>query len=162
MSDKVYPYVVFLPKGRKQKVLEAIFGSEVPVDILKFAIKSGISEKIYQKDLIAKLKHSNKTIIDHLKTLTDLGILREQMEKSEGPGRTVWLKHYRLTDLGKWFALLLVEEERLEKERKAEIVRKAFRSYIGWIMKISEKLGIKKEEIFEIFEEEMRCLGGDG
>jgi len=162
MSDKVYPYVVFLPKGRKQKVLEAIFGSKVPVDILKFAIKNGVSDKIYQRDLILKLRYSNKTIIDHLKTLTDLGILREQMEKSEGPGRTVWLKYYRLTDLGKWFALLLVEEERLERERKAEIVRKAFRSYIGWIMEISEKLGIKKRELFEIFKEEMRRLGGNG
>jgi len=162
MSDKVYPYVVFLPKSRKQKVLEAIFGSEVPVDILKYAIKNGISDKIYQKDLISELKYSNKTIIDHLKTLTDLGVLREQMEKSEGPGRTVWLKYYRLTDLGKWFALLLVEEERLEREKKAEIVRKAFRSYIGWIMKISGKLGINKKELFEIFAEEMRRLDGDG
>ena len=67
MKERLYPYVIFLPRARKQKVLEAIFGSEVPIDILKFALKQGVSEKIYQKDLILRLGYSNKTIIEHLR-----------------------------------------------------------------------------------------------
>ncbi|MEM1883895.1 MAG: ArsR family transcriptional regulator, partial [Candidatus Bathyarchaeia archaeon] len=111
--------------------------------------------KIYQKDLIENLGYSNKTIIEHLKALVDLGILNEEMEKREVSGRTTWLKTYTLTDLGKWFALLLVEEENLPRESKVEIACNVFRSYIKWINKLAENLGIDKKELYKIFEEEM-------
>jgi len=156
MDERLYPYVIFLPKDRKEKVLEAIFGSNVPIDVLKFSLSQGTGRKIYQRDLISKLGYSNKTIIEHLKTLTQLEILAEQMEKVDGAGRTVWLKSYTLTDLGKWFALLLVGEESLSSEEKADIVRNAFRSYTKWIMELSEKLGMRKEDLSKIFEDEMR------
>jgi len=153
---RLYPYVIFLPKERKQKVLRAIFGSKVPIDILKFSINQGVSEKIYQKDLIKKLRYSNKTIIEHLKSMTALGILEENMEKIESDDRAVWLKYYILSDLGRWLALLLVEEESLSREEKIEIVCNALRSYIRWIKKLSESLNMKKETLREIFNEEIR------
>ncbi|MBS7654557.1 MAG: hypothetical protein QXU95_02245 [Candidatus Bathyarchaeia archaeon] len=156
MSVRIYPYVIFLPKGSKHEVLRAIFGSSVPVDILKFALKRGVSEKIYQKDLIGVLGYSNKTVIEHLKALTELGILAEHMEKTEFLGRTVWLKTYTLTDLGRWFALLLVEEENLPVEDKIEIARNVFRSYVRWMRELTEKIGIEKKELIKIFEEEMK------
>lgn len=156
MSAKIYPYVIFLPKSSKHEVLRTIFGSSVPVDILKFALKKGLSEKIYQKDLIKNLNYSNKTIIEHLKSLTDLGILDEHMEKIEFSGRTTWLKTYTLTNLGKWFALLLVEEENLPREEKIEITCNLFRSYIRWTRELADKLSIKKEDLLKIFEEEMK------
>ena len=156
MTSPLYPYVIFLPKGRKQKVLRAIFGSSVPIDILRFAVHQGVSNKIYQRDLISKLHYSNRTIITHLKTLTDLNVLEEDMEKIEAGGRVVWLKSYKLTDLGKWFALLLVEEETLTRERKVEIVLNALRYYTRWIRILSEKLGIDKKSLKEIFNQEMR------
>ncbi|MEM2342082.1 MAG: hypothetical protein QXX94_07845 [Candidatus Bathyarchaeia archaeon] len=156
MAAKIYPYVIFLPKSSKHEVLRTIFGSSVPVDILKLALKRGFSKKIYQKDLIESLNYSNKTIIEHLKSLTDLGILDEHMEKTEVSGRTVWLKTYTLTDLGRWFALLLVEEEDLPREEKIEIACNLFRLYIRWIRELVDKLGIKKEELLRIFEEEMK------
>ena len=156
MKERLYPYVIFLPNERKQKVLEAIFGSEVPVNILRFALTQGVSKNVYQKDLIANLGYSNKTIIDHLKTLTDHGIFNEHMEKAESGGRIVWLKLYTLTDLGRWFALLLVEEETLSKEEKVSIVCNAFQSYTKWIRELSRKLGMRKEDLLRIFEEEMK------
>jgi len=156
MKERLYPYVIFLPKERKQRVLEAIFGSRVPVDILKFSLRQGVLKKIYQKDLIGGLGYSNKTVIEHLKTLTELGILEEHIEKVKSGGRIVWLKFYVLTDLGKWFALLLVEEESLSREEKIEIVRNAFRSYMKWIKELSEKLSVRREELSKIFEEEMK------
>lgn len=155
MNERLYPYLIFLPISRKQKVLRAIFGSKVPVDILKFSLKHGISEKIYQKDLINNLSYSNKTLIERLKTLTKLGVLNEYMEKSVSAGRTVWLKYYFLSDLGRWFALLLVEESNLSKEEKIEIVHNAFRSYIKWIKELSEKLEISRKDVSKIFEDEM-------
>lgn len=155
MSEKLYPYVVFLPTKRKQSVLRTIFGSMVPLDILKFSISRGISEKIYQKDLIENLDYSNKTIIEHLKELTKLGVLREDMEKTESAGRTVWVKRYALSDLGRWFALLLAEEASLSRDEKVEIVRSVFRSYVRWMRELSSKLDVKREVLREIFVKEM-------
>ncbi len=155
MSERLHPYIVFLPMERKQKVLQAIFGSIIPIDILKFSINQGISEKIYQKDLIKSLDYSNKTIIEYLKKLTGLGVLEEHMEKTESVGRTVWVKFYALSDLGRWFALLLAKEEALSREEKAEILRSVFRSYAKWLREFAEKLGVKKEDLQEIFAKEM-------
>jgi len=156
MSETFYPYVIFLPTTKKQKVLQAIFGSKVPIGILKFSIDLGISEKIYQKDLIKSLSYSNKTVISHLKAMTDLGILKENMEKTESNGRIVWMKCYILTDLGKWFALLLTREDTLSRDEKAEIIRSVFRSYIKWVKELSEKLHVNKEILREIFLKEMK------
>ncbi|MCW4021375.1 MAG: hypothetical protein NWF14_09150 [Candidatus Bathyarchaeota archaeon] len=150
MGVDLYPYVVFLPKDRRQKVLRAIFGSSVPLEIINFAIEQGISEKVYQKDLIEKLGRSNKTVIDYLKNLTELGILGEGMEKVEKEGRTTWLKVYRLTDLGRWFALLLIDERSLSKEERTEIVLSISKSYIKWINRLYEKLGLDKHILREL------------
>lgn len=155
MSEAVHPYIVFLPAGRKQKVLRAIFGSKVPIDILKFSINRGISKKIYQKDLIENLSYSNKTLIEHLKRLTDLGVMEESMEKMESMGRTVWVKCYVLSDLGRWFALLLAKEDALSRDEKVDIIRSVFRSYVRWVRELTEKLDVKREILQEIFEKEM-------
>jgi hypothetical protein len=155
MNQKFHPYVVFLPSKQKHKILRAIFGSKAAVDILKFSVGQGISNRIYQKDLVKKLSYSNKTIIEHLKSLTKLGVLEEDMEKIESENRIVWLKSYQLTDIGKWFVLLLAEEKELTKEEKAQILRNIFKAYVRWVKTISEKLQLNKEELKKIFNEEM-------
>jgi len=151
----LHPYVVFLPAEQKDKILSAIFGSKASLEILRFSLKQGIDRKIYQKDLVEKLEYSNKTIIGNLKTLTSLGILLESMEKAEHEGRTVWIKAYRLSDTGKWFALLIAEEKELSDKEKAEILQNIFRSYIKWVKSLSEKLHMDKEIFKKIFDEEM-------
>jgi len=155
MSEDFYPYVIFLPTARKQKVLRAIFGSKVPVDILRFSIKQGVSKKIYQRYLIESLDYSNKTVIEHLKDLTNSGILDENMEKTESDGRMVWVKYYVLSDLGRWLALLLTSEKALSRDEKADLIRNIFRSYIRWVKKFLGQLGLKKEILQDIFAEEM-------
>ena len=155
MSEQIHPYIVFLPTRKKHEVLRAIFRSTVPIDILNFSINQGISKKIYQKDLIDNLDYSNKTLIEHLKTLTDLGILEEFMEKAESAGRTVWVKYYLLSDLGRWFALLLAEEDALSRDEKVDIIRSVFRSYVRWVKELTEKLDVDKGILQEIFEKEM-------
>jgi len=156
MNKKLYPYVIFLPAKKKRSILRAIFGSKVPIDILEFSIKQGISQKIYQRNLIDAFSYSNKTMIERLKTLADLGILKEGMEKMESEGRMVWVKYYVLSDLGKWFALLLAREDALSKNEKVEIIRSVFKSYVEWIRRFSEKLGIEKAVLEEIFMKEMQ------
>jgi hypothetical protein len=156
LNGNSHPYVVFLPSEQKTKILSAIFGSKAAVDILKFSLNQGISNKIYQKDLVRKLDYSNKTIIGNLKSLTNLEVLREDMEKIEKEGRIVWVKAYQLSDVGKWFALLLAEEKDLSEKEKAEILQNLFRTYIKWTKDLSEKLHVNKKTLEKIFTEEMR------
>lgn len=152
----LHPYVVFLPSEQKTKILSAIFGSKSAVDILKFSLKQGISNKIYQKDLVRKLPYSNKTIIENLKSLTTLEVLRENMEKMEKNGRKVWVKTYLLSDIGKWFALLLAEEKDLSHKEKVEILQNIFKIYIKWVKDLSEKMRLSKRTLEKIFMEEMK------
>jgi len=156
MNEKIYPYVVFLPSKQKHKILRAIFGSQAAVDILRFSIGQGVSNKIYQRDLVEKLSYSNKTIIEHLKSLTTLGVLEEDMEKIESENRIVWLKSYQLTDIGKWFVLLLAEEKELTRKEKTQILKNIFKAYIQWVKTLSEKLQLNKEELKRIFSEQMQ------
>lgn len=155
LSEYLHPYVVFLPSEQKSKILSAIFGSKAAVDILKFSLAQGISNKIYQKDLVRKLVYSNKTIIETLKSLTTLGILVEAMEKTEKEGRTTWVKAYQLSDTGRWFALLLAEEKDLSDEEKAEILQNIFRKYIKWVKDLSKRLNVDKKVLEKIFTEEI-------
>jgi hypothetical protein len=156
LSRNLHPYVVFLPSEQKSRTLGAIFGSKAAVDILKFSLSQGISNKIYQKSLVRKLDYSNKTIIENLKSLTRLEVLREDMEKSEIDGRIVWVKAYELSDLGKWFALLIAEEKDLSQQEKAEILQNLFRTYIKWVKDLSEKLKLSEKTLEKIFKEEMK------
>jgi hypothetical protein len=156
LNENLHPYVVILPSGQKNKILSAIFGSKAAVDILKFSLDQGISNRIYQKDLVRKLAYSNKTIIENLKSLTKLGILSEDMEKIEKERRMVWVKAYQLTNVGKWFALLLAEEKELSEKEKAEILQSLFKAYIKWAKNLSEKLHVDKKVLEEIFAEEMK------
>jgi len=152
----VHPYVVFLPTEQKSRMLIAIFGSKAADGILRFSLNQGVSNKIYQKDLMRKLNFSNKTIIESLKSLTKLGVLTEDMEKVEKEGRIIWVKAYQLSDLGKWFALLLAEEKDLSEKEKAEILKNIFRKYVQWVKNLSENLHLNKETLEKIFKEEMK------
>jgi len=156
LDESLHPYVVFLPVGQKDKVLSAIFGSKAAVDILRYSLNQGISNKIYQKELVGKLKYSNKTIIKDLSSLTRLGVLTEEMEKSKKTKRVTWVKVYRLSAVGRWFALLIAEEKELTNAEKAEILQNLFSAYIRWVRSISEKLHVSKEKLEEIFSKEMK------
>jgi len=156
LSVKLHPYVVFLPAEQKDKILSAIFGSKAGVDVLRFSLKQGIAKAIYQKDLVRQLNYSNKTVIANLKALVKLGVLTECMEKNEKEGRTIWIKAYQLTDLGRWFALLLAEESELTGHEKSEILQSLFRTYLKLVIDLAEELKIKKENLDAIFKEEMK------
>lgn len=151
LTEDSHPYVVFLPSEQKTRILSAIFGSKASVDVLKFSLNQGISAKIYQKDMVKRLSYSNKTVIENLKSLTKMGVLKEEMEKDENNGRTVWVKSYQLSDSGKWFALLLAEDKDLSRTEKAKILQTLFKSYVEWVKKLSKKLQISKKTLEDTF-----------
>lgn len=151
LTEESHPYIVFLPSEQKTRILSAIFGSKASVDVLKFSLNQGISAKIYQKDMVKRLSYSNKTVIENLKSLTKMGVLKDEMEKDEKNGRTVWVKSYQLSDSGKWFALLLAEDKDLSRTEKAKILQTLFKSYVEWVKKLSEKLQIDKKTLEDTF-----------
>ncbi len=151
LTEESHPYIVFLPSEQKTRILSAIFGSKASVDVLKFSLNQGISAKIYQKDMVKRLSYSNKTVIENLKSLTKMGVLKEEMEKDEKNGRTVWVKSYQLSDSGKWFALLLAEDKDLSRTEKAKILQTLFKSYVEWVKKLSKKLQISKKTLEDTF-----------
>ena len=136
--------------------MSAIFGSKAAVDILRYALSQGVSNKIYQKDLVEKLDYSNKTVIGNLKSLTRLAVLGENMEKSQKEGRVVWVKAYQLSDAGRWFALLLAEEKDLSQKEKADILQNLFKAYVRWVKDLSERLNVSRQCLRDIFNEEMK------
>ena len=156
IGKNVNPYVVFLPTENKSKILSSIFGSKAAVAILKFSLAEGTANKIYQKDMVKNLTYSNKTIIETTKLLTRLEVLRESMEKTESAGRIVWVKAYQLSDIGKWFALLLAEEKDLPLEEKREILENIFRRYVKWMKRFSLSVHVDEKTLRRIFEEEMK------
>jgi len=162
LSKDLHPYVVFLPSGEKTRILSGIFGSRAAVDVLRFSLSQGVSSKIYQKDLVSRLNYSNKTVIENLKSLTRLGILNEEMEKSEKGKRTVWVKTYMLTDPGKWFALLLAEEKDMSEAEKSDILQSLFRAYVRWVKGVSDKLHVDVQTLRRIFKEEMERTEDEG
>lgn len=148
--------MVFLPTENKGKILSSIFASKAAVAILKFSLAKGTANKIYQKDLVKNLTYSNKTVIETTKLLTRLEVLRESMEKTERSGRIVWVKAYQLSDIGKWFALLLAEEKDLSLEEKREILENIFRRYVKWMKRFSLSVNVDEKALRRIFEEEMK------
>jgi len=75
------------------------------------------------------------------------------MEKVDRDGRTTWVKVYRLSNIGKWFTLLLAGEHSLSRETKATIFKTIFTEYMTWAKKLSETLHISKGVLKQIFEE---------
>ncbi|MCL2642681.1 MAG: hypothetical protein FWD52_04115 [Candidatus Bathyarchaeota archaeon] len=155
MTEQLHPYVIFLPAEKKDKILSAIFGSKGGVDILRYSLKQGINKSLYQKELVTKLNYSNKTVIENLKTLTTLGVLNESMEKNEKDNRITWIKTYQLTTLGRWFALLLAEEE-LTEEEKTNILQSLFHTYLKQTRLLAEEIGLNKKQLEEAFKEELK------
>lgn len=155
LTEDLHPYVLLLPSERKNRTLGAIFGSKAAVDILKFSLGQGISKKIYQKDLVKMLDYSNKTVIENLKSLTKLGVLTENMEKDVKDGRIIWVKAYQLSNIGRWFALLLAEEKELSEKEKADILLNLFRTYVRWVGAVSKRLHVDKKTLEQIFAEEV-------
>ena len=66
------------------------------------------------------------------------------------------LKTYQLSDAGRWFALLLAKEKELTEKEKAEILQSIFRTYVRWVKDFSQKLGVSKKTLQDIFTEELR------
>ena len=67
-------------------------------------------------------------------------IWRRTKKKAESSGSA-----YQLTNLGKWFALLLAGEEELSEQEKAEIMQNLFRIYVKVVKDLARTTPCRQE-----------------
>jgi len=153
-SLEIWPYILPLPSDRadQRRFLLSVFGSDTAIDILR---NVSLEEKVYQRDLIKGLNYSNKTIIKNLKTLVSYGVLEEGMEKTSERGKTLWLKWYKSTSLGRWLVLLLVPPEKVDAKLVEKIMEELFELYVKNAVRLCKAYGISPRLLVRIFEKSM-------
>ena len=152
ITDDLLPYIIFLPSDRdaQLRMLSAVFGSEVNLDILTaFCGKS----KVYQKELIETLPYSNKTVINHLKQLVSLNVLKEGMEKQEGESKNVWLKYFEVEPSRRWLIFLIYDPESISAEMMQEIIVEVAYLYFKKIGELARQYNVDIDKMREIFED---------
>jgi len=139
--EKFWPYILPLPKKTAQqyRVLLSAFGSKLSLEILK---RTSPERKVYQRDLIATLPYSNKTVIDYLNKLVSTGILESGMERIRVRNRTIWAKWYSPTPLGRWFALLLLPTDDFGLDESKRTLSEIFDIYLENVSELCLKLGL--------------------
>lgn len=152
---EIWPYILPLPTDRadQRKFLLSVFGSDTAIDILKNVSLEG---KVYQRDLIKNLDYSNKTIIKHLKTLVSFGVLEEGMEKVLEEGKTLWLKWYTSTNLGKWLVLLFTPPEKVDAKLVERILEELFELYVKNAVRMCENYDLDQRVLRKVFEKALR------
>jgi len=139
--SELWPYVLPLPKRPfdQYKVLLSAFSSELSLEILK---QASSDKPVFQSELIRRLPYSGKTVLGCLNKLVSSGVLESGMEKKKLKGKTVWVKWYKPTTLGRWFALLMLPPKKVAVAEARRLLSQIFEQYSGNIAKLSLRLGL--------------------
>ena len=134
---ELWPYVVPFPLDLEaRRAVWSILSSHVGMAILR-SLRLG--RKNYQKDLLAELPFSNKSVITYLKKMVKAGILREGEDRVRVRlGRVIRVKWYVLTEFGKWLVLFLKDPEQVSREEAEEAIRELLRTYVSRVYEVSE------------------------
>ena len=136
-SKRIWPYVLPFPLDtEKRALIWSTFQSRVGLQILK---TMSIEERAYQHDLIRQLPYSNKTIIEYLKKMVRATVLEEGRKTSTERGRTVWVKWYKPTSLGKWLILFLRTPEEVPPSLTKTIIEELFHLYSSSIVEVCQR-----------------------
>jgi len=154
--EELWPYILPLPTKSTQqyKVLLSMFKYKASPQILK---SISVDKPTYQRDLIKKLHpYSNKTVIQNLNTLVAAGILEEGMEKVVAKGKSVWVKWYKPTSLGKWLVLFLIPLKQIPRREVEKTLKELFEFYVKSTINFCVNYGIDPKSIKKTFEETYR------
>jgi len=150
-EKRVWPYVLPFPVDVKQRrLIWRILQSKVGTGILS---KLKVEKPTYQKELIGKLPYSNKSIIEYLKRMTSAGILEQGMKRVKTKRKTVWVKFYKPSRLGKWLILFLKSPEEVSKETAKETIEELFQIYSANIVEVCQKYGLDIEYFHQVLDE---------
>ena len=151
--SRLWSYILPLPVESvdQLKVLLSVFSSEISIEILRNIRLSG---KTYQKELLRLLPHSSRTVIGKLKQLVSAGVLREGVERRKIGRKTVWVKWYTPTFIGRWIITLLTPPEEADPLRFAEISRELFKMYARSLAELCLNFGLSIEGYYDILDDE--------
>jgi ribokinase len=139
-DERFWPYVLPFPLDTKKRgLIWSILQSRVGLKILR---NVSVDKRTYQHDLIEKLPYSNKSIIKYLKMMVKAGILEQGMEVSMEKRRTVWIKWYRPTSLGKWLILFLKPPSEVSPDLTKTVIEELFRLYSSSIVEACQRYGM--------------------
>ncbi len=139
-SERIWPYVLPFPlASEKRKLLWRILQSRVGLAILGRVRVEGLT---YQHSLIEKMPYSNKSIIKYLKQMVRAEVLEEGMEAGHERGRTVWLKWYKPTSLGKWLVLFLKPPREVSLDSTKAIIEELFHLYASSVVEVCQRYNL--------------------
>ena len=142
-EERVWPYILPFPLDpSKRESIWNILQSRVGLKILGEMV---IDKKTYQHDLIEKLPYSNKSVIKYLKKMVQAVVLEQGMEEKTERGRTVWLKWYKPTSLGRWLVLFLKPPREVSQDLKKTIIEELFNLYSSSIVEAAQRYGLDIE-----------------
>ncbi len=157
-----WPFILPLPDepSSQYRVLTSAFNSEVSHNLLRCL---HLEEKTYQKELMTELAdHSSKSIIKHLKAFVEAGILEEGVERSKADGRTVWVKWYRPTLVGRWIILLLTPRNSLSSGQVKAMVRDLLSLYARGVARLCTDYKMSPEYFKNVFSDVLDSAASEG
>jgi ribokinase len=139
-NERVWPYVLPFPlDSEKRGLIWSILQSRVGLKIIE---RISVNKRTYQHDLIEKLPYSNKSIIKYLKKMVKGEVLEQGMETSKEKGRTVWIKWYKPTSLGKWLTLFLKSPSEVPLDLTKTVVEELFHLYASSIVEVCQRYSL--------------------
>jgi hypothetical protein len=154
-SLEFFPYILPLPRNREdqRRFYRSVFGSDTALEVLKTA---SLENKIYQKDLIKDLEYSNKTILGTLKRLVSLGVLQEGKERNIERGKSVWVKWYSPTAVGRWIVLLFIPPKEVSSKLVEKSIEELFGFYIEKSIQLCKMYRLDTKFLKKVFERSFR------
>jgi len=151
-DERVWPYILPFPlDSSKRELIWAILQSRVGLKLLKEVV---VDEKTYQHNLIEKLPYSNKSVIKYLRKMVQATVLEQGMEGKVESGRTVWLKWYKPTSLGKWIILFLKPPKEISQDLTKSVIEELFHLYSFSIVEAAHKYDLDIESFHRNLDKE--------
>ncbi|MHA2084664.1 MAG: PfkB family carbohydrate kinase [Candidatus Thorarchaeota archaeon] len=138
-----WPFLLFLPKNfeERQEFIRTVLGSRLAHNVLSSFENQ---ERVLQRDLVEQLPHSNKSILEYLRTLTEFGLLTSG-SSVHGGKRVVY---HELTKTG--WSLARFFSEGLPSDL-SELTTYLLEDYLMHLVSLSREEGINDSLIFDVF-----------
>jgi len=135
--------VLFLPDNleRRLSFIRSVLASRIAPSVLGRFDESG---KVFQRDLVKELNHSNKSILAFLKTLNDFGLARAH-SAVRGGKRVVF---HELTKSGWGLARFFSED--LPSDL-GDLTEHLLEDYLTNLVALYRDLGLDESSIFDVF-----------
>jgi sugar/nucleoside kinase (ribokinase family) len=142
-GEQLWPYVLFLPDELEKRLsfIRSVLASRIAPSVLDRFDDSG---RVFQRDLVKQLSHSNKSILAFLKTLNDFG-LAVSNSTVRGGKRVVF---HELTKNGWGLARFFSED--LPSDL-GDLTEYLLEDYLTKLVSLYRDLGLDEKSIFDVF-----------